>query len=905
MRLPIIEKTDCLILGGSTHALREAFRLIQDGRQVTMVMSDTFLATDLCGTNRYAEKEQLKWLPELPASLFQENGLFHPDRLKLYLENLCREKGIRLFYFLWKVEICKRGERQLVKLAGKGGLFGILCHKVKEFLDREEDVAYQAFVGEGNSPFGSLFYAYRKSGREKNMAKNLYNCRDALLKKYVEQKQIHQEWRLGRFAAKGYESKSESSSVMRNMEDKQVEKPVKIRVENEILKYQKYPVLAEPDCLDMKIIEYDLVVVGGGTAGVMAAIHGARRGIKTVVIEPNYELGGTGTVGGVTTYWFGRRFQDVTEIDEEIKNISEMCGLESKAGVWSEFEDFHAGIKAQVYLKKCLDAGVDIVFGQIAFGVVMDDGKLKGVAATGEEGNVAYMGKIVLDATGDGDIAVAAGADYETGNERDCVTLWASLAQYSSAETYKNNFSCMVMSADPADYTNFILDGRKLGGETFDHGIYVSMRESRHIQGKCRLTLKDLLTFRKYPDGLYTCFSNYDPKGKSTSDLIYGGVLPPQTAVQIPLSALEPVDMSGERIRGLYVLGKAISVSHDIFPSIRMQPDLMHQGAVMGELAAIALDRNILPEDLPVSKIKEIVKETTGDCLDMPEWSASPGLMVWKIGENTRTQWIDVPLFYEEKEQNPILTVMCAEAEQVLPDLRRRLEKESDEKMRRLLIGCALWHGDDKWTEEFCDMLCRELNAQEKGLPEREGAIKCVQMLPDHGVMPETVYRLNLLAWSRRSCVLEPFHIVIEKLEKGERNYLQIRKGVYHYVDAFAYVAERTGRKEFTPMLRRLLSFEEFRKILNANEETGPLNERMEILVLSLCRSLARLGEKEGYEGLIRLLRSKSMTIACSACRELRNLTGAQHGLCPEKWELEISQNDEVKNVKRIQKKIW
>lgn len=91
---------------------------------------------------------------------------------------------------------------------------------------------------------------------------------------------------------------------------------------------------------------------------------------------------------------------------------------------------------------------------------------------------------------------------------------------------------------------------------------------------------------------MYTCYSNYDPKGKLDADIVYFGVLPPQTSIQIPLSALIPVDENGNQIHNLYVAGKAISATHNVFPSIRMQSDLMHQGAVLGAVLANRCLRN-------------------------------------------------------------------------------------------------------------------------------------------------------------------------------------------------------------------------------------------------------------------------------------------------------------------------
>ena len=81
--------------------------------------------------------------------------------------------------------------------------------------------------------------------------------------------------------------------------------------------------------------------------------------------------------------------------------------------------------------------------------------------------------------------------------------------------------------------------------------------------------------------------------------------------------------------------------------------------------------------------------------------------------------------------------------------------------------------------------------------------------------------------------------------------------------------------------------------------------ERMGTLALSLCRSLARLGESDGYAGLIALLGCRCVSVACSACRELEQLTGAGHGLRPEKWEAEVAENGEVRKVQRIRRKVW
>lgn len=925
MYIPVIEDNDCVILGGNSRALKKAFALADAQKGVTLIVRDTFLATDICAGNGYEISEA--WEKRLPDQLFTEKRQLHPDRFKRYLEEKCAEKGIRFFYFMWYVDRMKTGNRQLLRVASKGGIFGILCDTLIDMRQEIRDISYRAYVREGEEKGWSLLCAENAGNNTGSVSGNLFRCKRALLEKFAAQKLENPKLQMGRFAVRGFSGsvetvlkgglKEENAAVWGvegkgDIAEKTSENNAKtegIRVQGassgELQRWGRYGTVLCPDEIEMEKKAYDVVVIGGGTSGVMAAIHAARGGAKTVLIEPNYELGGTGTIGGVNTYWFGNRYEDVQEIDREIEKLYQMCGMEGKPGIWSGHDHFHAGLRGYVYLKLCREAGVDIAFGQMAYAVVKRQRTVCGVAAAGDFERTVYYGRIILDATGDGDIAAMAGADFVYGNERDLITYWTSLAQYPSPESYKNNFSGMICSFDPKDYTAFITSGRKRGEEMFDHGSYVSMRESRHIRGMRCITLKDLLCFRVYEDGLYTCFSNYDPKGKVTADMVYAGVLPPQMQIQIPLSALMPADVSGERLQGLYVLGKAISVTHNAFPSVRMQPDLMHQGAVMGMIAAISLQKGLLPEELAAEEIRHIVHDATGDPVSLPPYGESAANMARRLSGQTKSHWVDVPFLYEEKEQNELVSVMCAGAEEVLPVIRERLFDEEEESTRQILAGCALWHGEDRWTKEFCSLICRDIERQAvPALPERSGSTCCVQLLPDHGVMPETVYRLNLLAWSKDRCILQPFYLVFDRLKRMQRDYHDIRKGIWHYVEAFAYVAERTGVTAFIPMLAELLEFSEFAEVFE-RDDADMMKDRFQLLIFLLDRALARLGDGRGYEGLIALAEKGTAAISISACVELEELTGTRHGGDIAAWEKEIRDNPKVKNVQRVSKKYW
>lgn len=873
----IIAETEEMIIGEGRDALKMAAELAGQGRQVLLAARGTCLADDICGTNRYRS-------PEVEEAAVKEPG-FTPDQYALSLEESCENLGIDILYFVRYVDRTAVDGRLLIRFAAKGGLFGIFCQRCLDLRTEQEDENYIALITEEGKPGFSLLEVENPvSGSDPGIwkvmdtAERLYTCRKELIHAFIQKKAENPKLCLGRFARRGFRKekngqpgKEAASENRRDIECETVLMRVIPKGQNRFGRYTFLEQRQEEAAVSVETESWDLVVAGGGTSGVMAAIHAARGGLKTVLIEPNYDLGGTQTAGGVSTYWFGHRFSDVREMDGLVDDLCMRCGVRKRQGIWSDRDDFHAGIRSFVYLQCCLEAGVKVVFGQIAYDAFRqsaEDGSGIGVVTAGDAGNRVYFGKAVIDATGDGDLAVALGADGCYGSKTDLITYWASLAQYTSPDTYRNNFSSMLFSEDPKDYTRFIRLGRKRGEEKFDHGSYVSMRESRHIRGMQTVSLKDLISYRTWEDALYTCFSNYDPKGKLDSDMVYCGVLPPQVSVQIPLSALLPVDREGKRIEGLYVAGKAISATHNVFPSIRMQPDLMHQGAVMGNLLARALNNGVWPEQMDARERRRFLLSCSDDPLILPENRMKARECAEKISVNSRNQWVDVPFVYEETESFASLGLMAAEQDAVRPTLKKRLERETDRETRELLIGYALWHGMDDWTPELCDSICSKLQKVD-GLPERKGSTMCAQLLPDHGVMPEIVYQLNQLGWSRREEILRPFSIVLDKLEKGERDYQTIQKGIYHYVESFAYAAVHNPQKGFIPMLKRLLKLPELEQAVEKQDSVELLTERYQILVFILNRALAFLGDQDGLDGLERLAFLENMAIRGSACMAL------------------------------------
>lgn len=904
----MLARTEILILSGEPEAVQLAVQYAEKGRRVMLAVPETYLGGRLfAGYICRITPDLEEVFPGLPEKV-KKNGFLLPDRMKCYLEALCQSKGIGILYGLRPIpgtEPDGNEEGIRILLAGKGGVFQILCETVYRQEPDHSALGYYTVLVQGmrekkgilwKDSQGTLLsdgtagYLTVETQQTTNPAKDLASAWRQAQRVFLEVREKYPELELGRFAERIVYEKEFTLQKGRI-------RPW-IKGEKENIPGRTDAVIqstggAEPNgLLKMKLSvkqeNREVVVVGGGTAGAMAALYAARNKARTVLVEPLSVLGGTATAGGVSTYWFGNRFSDVREIDQAIKELEDQLQVARKAGIWEETDDFHPGVRAQILTELCLEAGVEIRFGELCFGAVMDEEgrKCRGIVTAGEKGTTVYYGTCIIDATGDGDAAVFAGADAVYGSDRDCLTYWASLAQYTDCRTYKNNFSFMTMANDPKDYTRFLMLARRQGGEVFDHGTYLSTRESRHIRGNYTVTLKDLMAFRTYPDALYTCYSNYDPKGKLDADVVYCGVLPPQARIQIPLSALTPCDRKGNRIEGMYVAGKAISATHNVFPSIRMQPDLMHQGAVLGGLLARCLKEKCFPEELTDAKREEILRSLTDDPLEKTKRGTDLKTEVGKIGLSSRRQWVDVEFTYTEQENNEILSVVTAKDEALL-FLKERIRKETasydwkkegespKETLRVLLIELCVWHGDLEYLDELKAFVLDELSFG--SLPKREGSVMCAQLLPDHGVMPETVYRINLLGQSGSDRIFPVYERLLELLEKQQRDYVTIRKGIYHYVESFAYAAKRSKDRRWIPLLERVLAFEEFREKKKEQEQQELLAERWMILEFILLRALAGLGSEKGQEGLTRLAKGPRKPLALSAAMALEETDSAKN----------------------------
>lgn len=163
---------------------------------------------------------------------------------------------------------------------------------------------------------------------------------------------------------------------------------------------------------------YDIVVAGGGPAGCAAAIAAASEGSRVLLIEATGNLGGLGTSGMVPAWC---PFTDGEKII--YRGLAEKIFLESKKGVPHEPADLYDWVTINpeyligVYDRMVAQSGADILFfSRVAAVEMASDDKVDAVIVANKDGLTAYRPKILIDATGDGDICAWAGAEYLKGD---------------------------------------------------------------------------------------------------------------------------------------------------------------------------------------------------------------------------------------------------------------------------------------------------------------------------------------------------------------------------------------------------------------------------------------------------------------------------------------------------------
>jgi 2-polyprenyl-6-methoxyphenol hydroxylase-like FAD-dependent oxidoreductase len=388
--------------------------------------------------------------------------------------------------------------------------------------------------------------------------------------------------------------------------------------------------------------EAEVVVAGGGPAGVAAAIASAHLGAETMLVERYGHLGGLATGGLVITLVETKRY-GVGVVREAMERLGELGGarLRRAAGAqiaWTEGASFSGEesvnvdpeLLKHVLNEMVLEAGVDLLMHSSAVGVDMEDSLIRHLILEDKSGRHAVSGKVFVDATGDADIAAAAGAPYEYDRhpwginidyrlggvdvEReskfreespdDHGRILERLKEHVGGRMYwgPSVRDGIVWGGAPHDreadglnprhLTRVEVEGRQalVKGLAFirenmpgleeayllDTSSQVGIRETRRIVGGYKLTREDEVGGSRFPDAIAS--SLFD----------------------IPYRCLVP-----RGVDNLLVGGRCISTTHEAQGPIRNIPPCMVTGQAAGVAAALAATGGEKPGMLDAQEIRD------------------------------------------------------------------------------------------------------------------------------------------------------------------------------------------------------------------------------------------------------------------------------------------------------------
>ncbi len=403
---------------------------------------------------------------------------------------------------------------------------------------------------------------------------------------------------------------------------------------------------------------YDVVTLGGGTAGTVAAIQAARAGSRTLLVEKNGILGGTMTLGGVNNpasfFAWGR--QVIAGIGWELvcATLAETGQPVPTAAEGARHQRIDAAVFAALADAAVLDAGADLLFHAMPAALAFDDGMWQVQICT-KEGLRSVRARIVIDATGDASGVGLAGFERLhpptvqpaslcfacSGYDADTLD-YAALAHAAAAAVAagellstdlswrndgpeallrKHGHNANHLRAHGAETSagrsRAEIEGRRamlrmlrflrrqpgLGGLRIDWLCpEVGIRETVTIRGKQTVTAADYEAGTRYPDAL--CYAFYpidehlnDGKG------INGRRLKPNVLPTIPRGALLPAGS-----RNLIVAGRCLSSDREANSALRVECPCMAMGQAAGAMAALGVRTGLDPEALPMDQIAALLR---------------------------------------------------------------------------------------------------------------------------------------------------------------------------------------------------------------------------------------------------------------------------------------------------------
>jgi hypothetical protein len=385
----------------------------------------------------------------------------------------------------------------------------------------------------------------------------------------------------------------------------------------------------------------DVVIVGGGPAGLSAAIASARNGVSTVLIERMGYLGGTATaslmacINGFRNQVEPDFTQTVRGIAEEIVlMLKEIDGLgispypQKKYPTLPGQMEYSYAIDTEkfkyVVLKMCVDANVDLLFHNWFCDVIVEDGKLKGIIVENKSGRQALLSKVVVDASGDGDVAARTGVAFwqviadEKPRLHDTLMYRIQFGQQRPDIPFACDFGKTAVVWGPGKGSVNGVDAEQLSQAEIQTRLQVyndfaskqqqypslvdavvidtppllGIRQTRFIEGDYKLTAVDALLGHRFDDVVAV---------SSCAVISYYGYRRylEHEGYDIPYRCLLP-----KGIENLLIAGRCISSEQQPYESHRAMVPIMAIGQAAGTAAALSAKNGVTPRDLDISLLQ-------------------------------------------------------------------------------------------------------------------------------------------------------------------------------------------------------------------------------------------------------------------------------------------------------------
>lgn len=384
------------------------------------------------------------------------------------------------------------------------------------------------------------------------------------------------------------------------------------------------------ECLQTPVKEAcDVLVCGGGFAGISAALAASRQGKKVILLERQYILGGLATAGLVTIYLplcdgYGRQVS--FGIAEELFRLSISMGAEkdypanwldgegTKTAEDQRFEvQFNPSLFAMLVEELLLKEGVEILYGTYAVAVSKQGDQIEAVIAENKSGRFAITAKTVVDATGDCDIAHFADAPTETFRQGNVLAAWyygldeqgydlrmLGFCDIPEEEKQKKSGPELL---NPRRFTG--LDGKELSQMTcLSHSS--TLRDIRQKREKhptlvptSIATIPQIRMTRRIA-GEYTMASSDDRRYIADSVGMVSDWRKRGPVYEVPYGSLYSA-----KVKNLICAGRCTSVTEDMWDLMRVIPCCAVTGQAAGTAAALTDDFT----KLSVAQLQKILQE--------------------------------------------------------------------------------------------------------------------------------------------------------------------------------------------------------------------------------------------------------------------------------------------------------